>query len=279
MKTHDKTDWMVRWDPHPDAVTGPARVAGLAQMFEANGVPFHAYAVVEGVDPIKEAQMAAEVLSAGARSIFIDLEPWSGYWKGTPEGALAFGAELRRLQPNGTVITAIDPRPWALGGIPIAEFASFSNALAPLVYWETFDSANNRAAYAAAGYPPPEEKAQPEFFLNTSAAVLQGYGRPLHPVGQGASDPGRWERFSNRATSIGMSDFSVWRYGVAGPGVLPLLGGRSQPSGQLYVVQPGDTLFKIAQLWGVDATRIAVANRLSDPNVLFVGQGLCIPLG
>lgn len=278
MKTHDKTDWMAKWDPSPDAVTGPERVAALAQLFETAGVPFHAYAVVEGLDPVKEAQMASEVFSAGARSLFIDLEPWEGYWKGTPDSARVFGEELRRLQPNATIITAIDPRPWALGGIPLAEFATFSNALAPLVYWESFDTQGNRDAYTKSGYPPPEGPIPPEFFLDVSAKVLQTYGLPLRPVGQGASDTARWARFLDHSTLTGMPELSVWRYGVVGGDVLSLLGERS-PAGQLYVVQPGDTLSKIGQLWGVDATRIAIANRLPDPNVLFIGQELCIPLG
>ena len=75
-----------------------------------------------------------------------------------------------------------------------------------------------------------------------------------------------------------MPELSVWRFGVASGGVLPLLGERT-PSGQEYVVQPGDTLSRIGQLWGVDAMRIAFANRLPDPNVLSIGQVLCIPLG
>jgi hypothetical protein len=278
MKTHNGVDWMVKWDPHADAVTGPERVAALAQQFEAAGVPFHAYSVVHGVDPVKEAQMAAEVLAAGARSIFIDLEPYQGYWQGTPESARIFGEELRRLQPNGMVITAIDPRPWSLDRIPVAEFAVFSNALAPLVYWESFDTPQNREAYARSGYPMPEEKAQPEFFLDTSVAVLQAYGLPLRPVGQGASDAGRWTRFVDRSSLTGMPELSVFRYGVVNGDVWPVLSQRT-PSGQQYVVQPGDTLQKIGQLWGVAVARIALANRLADPNVLFVGQTLCIPLG
>jgi LysM repeat protein len=75
-----------------------------------------------------------------------------------------------------------------------------------------------------------------------------------------------------------MPELSVFRYGVVNGDVWPVLSQR-MPSGQQYVVQPGDTLFKIGQLWGVDATRIALANRLADPNVLFVGQTLCIPVG
>jgi hypothetical protein len=278
MKTHDKTDWMAKWDPSPDAVTGPERVAALAQLFETAGVPFHAYAVVEGLDPVREAQMAAEVFAAGARSLFIDLEPWQGYWKGTPDTARIFGEELRRLQPNATIITAIDPRPWALGGIPLAEFAAFSNALAPLVYWTSFDTPNNRDAYPQSGDPPPEGPIPPEVVLDVSAKVLQGFGLPLRPVGQGASDTSLWARFLDHSALTGMPELSVWRYGVTGGDVLSLLGERS-PAGQLYVVEAEDTLSKIGGLWGVDATRIAVANRLADPNVLFIGQELCIPLG
>ena len=32
--------------------------------------------------------------------IFLDLEPWNGYWSGTPQAAVIFGQELRRLAPN-----------------------------------------------------------------------------------------------------------------------------------------------------------------------------------
>jgi len=278
MKTHDGTDWMAKYDPAPDAVTGAEQVAALAGLFEANGVPFHAYAVVKGIDPILEAQMAASVLAAGARSIFLDLEPYAGYWQGTPDSARLFGEELRRLQPGATIVTAIDPRPWALDGVPLTEFAVFSNAFAPLIYWETFDSPATRAGYAAAGFQPPEGEMAPEFLLDVSAQVLQPYGVAIRPVGQGASDSARWTRFLDHATLTGMPELSVWRYGIVGPDVWSLLGERT-PSGQSYTVQAGDTLSRIAQRWGVDVQRIAVANRLADPNVLSVGQVLCIPLG
>ena len=95
-------------------MTGPDRVAALAQLFEANGVPFHTYAVVKGIDPIREAQMAAEVLGAGARRIFLDLEPFTGYWQGTPEGALAFGAELEASSAGRDDHHGDRSRPWAL---------------------------------------------------------------------------------------------------------------------------------------------------------------------
>jgi len=134
LKTHDGLQWMSEYDKSPYAVTGPAQVAVLANYFESAGVPFHAWAVVQGVDPVREARMAAEVLAAGARSIFLDLEPHPGFWRGTPADAVAFGQELRRLQPDAQVVLSVDPRPWTFERIPIAEFAAFASAIAPQQY-------------------------------------------------------------------------------------------------------------------------------------------------
>jgi len=228
LKTHNGTDWMAVDDRSPDAVSGPRQVAALARYFEERGVPFHAYAVVTGVDPAREAAMAAEVLAAGARSIFLDLEPWHGYWQGSAEDARLFGRELRRLQPNGVVVTTVEPRPWALDRLPMAEFASFSDALAPLIYWETFSSAQNLEAFEASGFPTGDGGMTPEFLLDVATDLLGPYNLPLQPVGQGASpDPDAWARFLDYAAGLGMPDFSVWRHGVMDPGVWDLLEANS----------------------------------------------------
>lgn len=46
-----------------------------------------------------------------------------------------------------------------------------------------------------------------------------------------------------------------------------------------YVVQPGDTLFSIAQRFGTTVQAIALANNISNPNLIVVGQVLIIPVG
>ncbi len=228
LKTHTGTEWMAQQDSSPDAVSGPEQVSILAQYFETRGVPFHAYTVVKGINPKREAEMAAEVLAAGARSIFLDLEPWNGYWEGNAEAASVFGRELRRLQPDAFVVTAIEPRPWALEKLPMAEFASFSNALAPLIYWETFNTQPNLDAYQAYGWPPGPDGITPEFLLDVSVGLLQLYNLPIQPVGQGASpDMDAWKRFLDYASQLGMPDISVWRHGVTNPGVWDLLKERT----------------------------------------------------
>lgn len=52
-----------------------------------------------------------------------------------------------------------------------------------------------------------------------------------------------------------------------------------QPEGGIYVVQPGDTLTRIALRHGVTVQALALANGISNLNVIYVGQQLIIPGG
>jgi LysM repeat protein len=42
-------------------------------------------------------------------------------------------------------------------------------------------------------------------------------------------------------------------------------------------VQPGETVYSIAELYGVSAGGLTIVNNLADPNLLSVGQSLAIP--
>tara|TARA_R110000850_G_C9996329_1_gene468410 strand:+ start:39391 stop:40188 length:798 start_codon:yes stop_codon:yes gene_type:complete len=51
-------------------------------------------------------------------------------------------------------------------------------------------------------------------------------------------------------------------------------GSASVPSSGLYVVRPGDTLYKISQMYNVDVSTLVQLNNISDPGQLRVGQTL-----
>ncbi len=51
----------------------------------------------------------------------------------------------------------------------------------------------------------------------------------------------------------------------------------AQSDGPTYVVLPGDTLFRIAQVFGTSVDELAAANGIDDPASIFPGQELVIP--
>jgi hypothetical protein len=215
LKTHDGTRWMSRFDSSAEAVSGPHRVEQLARYFEEAGVPFHAWCVLNGKEPEREAWMCAEVLQAGARSMIIDLEPYDGFWSGSAIEAKIFGTELRRAQPDAWISLSIDPRPWHLASIPLSEFAAFSNEFAPQVYWQDFGTPANVDGYMRSGVTPGTDGVTPQFALNVTFDLLLPYNLQIRPVGQGAvGDEQSWRNFISQAFTRGANGVSVWRHGV-----------------------------------------------------------------
>jgi LysM repeat protein len=62
-----------------------------------------------------------------------------------------------------------------------------------------------------------------------------------------------------------------------GPGGGPGYGPGYGPMGTFHRVMFGETLFAIARHYGVNPWAIARANGLLNPNLIFIGQVLCIP--
>ncbi len=279
LKTHDGVEWMSTYDPTPEAVDGSAKVAEFAALFEAAGVPFHAWCVVKGLDPVAEARMAAAVLDAGARSIFIDLEPPAGFWRGSPASAIEFGEEFRRLQPDAWLSVSIDPRPWEIDRIPLKEFAVFSDEVAPQVYWGSFGTPANLRKYRLAGEEPPEGGVTPRFVLDAAMRKLSAFDLRFHPIGDGTIGGGdEWAEFLEQSFAYEAESVSVWRFGVVDDDVWQLL--RDTPPRPLtYIVEPGDTLSVLAEQWNSDVASIAALNGITNPDFLAIGQQLRIPRG
>lgn len=278
LKTHDGSEWMSRYDRTEFSVSGPQSVADWAQFFEEGGVPFHAWALVKGRRAEVEAQMASDVLSAGARSLFLDLEAHPGFWEGTDVSAGIYGEQLRRMQPNARLSTSIDPRPWEIDRIPLQIFADFTDEISPQAYWGFFNNEANARRYRAAGSSIPSSGIGPDFVVSTMMERLREFGRPVHPIGDGTAREG-WAEFIDASYShAGADSVSLWRYGVATDQMLATLR-DTPPRVASYTVQPGDTLAAIAARTGSTVGALVQANGLANANHINVGQVLLIPGG
>lgn len=279
LKTHDGHRWMSHYDKTSLAVSGPQRLEEYANYFEQAGVPFHAWAVVKGQDAEKEAAIASDVLNAGARSIFLDLEGHSGFWVGTDDDASRYGEALRRAQPNARISTSIDPRPWEIDRIPLTQFSSFTDEIAPQVYWSMFSNEANAKKYVAGGIPIAHEEIGPRFILDSAMARLREFGLPIHPIGDGTSDGVEgWSEFIDESYLNEANTVSVWRYGVADRGIWSLLR-DTPPRVTQYVVQAGDSLGGIASRFGTSVSVLSEMNGITNPNLIHVGQVLRLPGG
>jgi hypothetical protein len=291
LKTHDGLNWMADFDDSDYAVTGSNQVAILANYYEAAGIPFHAWCVVTGEDPAAEAQMAAQVLWSGARSLYIDPSPESGAWQGDADAAITFGHELRSLHPGATLLLALDPRPWVLESVPVAELAAFCDGITVKQLWTSFDHPDGHPEFANHGWPVPAEGITPQFLHGMAGEVLGAYGLPLRFTGDGSTaDPDTFRAFLSEARGRAGLPVSVWRYGLMTDAVFEVLrefppasDGGDSASGDLagarrvHTVSQGDTLWAIAGVYGSSVDLIAEANALPDPNKLSIGQELVIP--
>ena len=225
VKTHDGDRWMSRYDRSATAISGPRIVESLADFFEQGGVPFHAWCVVKGRNPEKEARIASQVLDAGARSLFLDVEPHPGFWTGTRRDAWIYGEALRKAQPNARLSTSIDARPWTFNRIPLRDFADFSNELSPQMYWGSFTSKANVDEYTRIGDLTAKRKnVTPTVVVSAAMTRLWSYGLPIHPIGDGTvSSRTRWREFLRAAYTSEAQSVSVWRYGVAHERIWSLL--------------------------------------------------------
>lgn len=279
LKTHDGVNWMSRYDHTPTGIGGPAHVEAYADFFERGGVPFHAWTVLKGRNPRREARLASEVLNAGARSLFLDVEGHPGFWEGTPETAWRFGQYLREKQPNARLSISIDPRPWELENIPLAAFADFADEIAPQVYWSIFANRDNESMYVKTGDTIPVKGITSGFVISSAMRRLAAYGLPIHPIGDGTvKGLDGWNEFIDQSYAMQADAVSVWRHGVANKDIFRFL--RDTPTRQSsYVVQWGDTLYSIARRFRTTVPVLVAANAIADPNAVPVGTRLRIAYG
>ncbi|MDA0365822.1 MAG: hypothetical protein O3B31_13870 [Chloroflexi bacterium] len=224
LKTHDGASWMRGLSISDDDRNAVDRIGRIGAFFEDAGVPFHCWAVAGGEDPRREAEMAQIVTSAGARGLVLDLESHDGFWAGTPEDATTFVRHLRRLRRDTTISLTIDPRAWEVERLPLAEFAPVTRDILPQTYWDMFASQGDIDGYARAGYDPGPAGLTPRFVVDVTTELLEPFGYPLAPIGDGTvTDRDAWAEFMAACSANCAERISVWRLGVTSADVLSLL--------------------------------------------------------
>jgi LysM repeat protein len=164
-------------------------------------------------------------------------------------------------------------------------YAAFKEIADPALMWidVTYQVVSGPSGAPVA--PSPQPTAQPR-------AALSSRGSRPAPVSQPAAtqyviQPGDTLDAIGSAFGIDPSTLASWN-GIADADSI-VIGGTLRltapaagsaappPASHLYVVQPGDTLYSLANQFGVTLDRLAAANGLSDPYPLTAGQSLAIP--
>lgn len=221
LKSHDGVTWMSKWDNDPEAVSGPEQIRRLRSYFAEYNVPLDIWCVPKGQDALAEADMCAQVLDTGVKRLYLDLEEGHNnqFWQGSGHDAIVFGQELRRRHPDATLIVAPDSRPWQIKDIPMAEFAAFSDEIAPQSYWKMFNTPANYRFMEAAGFRPGPDGITPELMLDATMHTFEPFHRKVAPIGDGEASGEEWARFVRGAEARHLAGVSVWRFGNTNPDV------------------------------------------------------------
>lgn len=205
IKTHDGTDWMSAYDANPKAVSGPRSVRRLIDDYNAQGIEVVAWFVPKGGDIDTQVRMAHQVLDAGVRALYADIEPFDGFCY-TDCGFLAeqFWQRLRQERPEANLGVIYDPRPWTWWDSATASWLAEANTALPMCYWEDF-----------VDQPPWNDPAGCVGQARADLGVLAP-SRALEyvPMLQGDSTGERFLAAVDAARVAGSTRVSLWRRGV-----------------------------------------------------------------
>lgn len=198
VKTSDATRWQGDFDSGELAITGTDAVDRWVKTLEQNGLEFHAWCVLHGLDTEAEANLINSVCQRpGVKSMILDIEPYAGYWQGGQSAVRQLMVKVRQLVgPAFHIGLSVDPRRQHYSTIFPAEWFPFVNSVHPQTYWRTF------------GESPDETIAD-------MYSVWGKYGRTIIPVFQGDASVSEQEAAHTLATQkYGAPGLSWWRYGV-----------------------------------------------------------------
>ncbi|MEX0682492.1 MAG: hypothetical protein WD904_14610 [Dehalococcoidia bacterium] len=220
LKTHDGSLWMSTYDDHPKAVSGPAAIHDLINIYGQQGIQVAAWFVPYGTDYGPQIEIAKQVIDAGVTALYADLEPFPGFcFLQCRELAENFWKPLRQQRPNAHLGVIYDPRPWWWEQSATAHWFSVADSALPMCYWESYS-----------GQTPWDDPAGCVLQAYADLAILSP-GHPLQyiPMLQGDSTPARFKQALDAAASVSSEKVSVWRRGVVSADVWALIGQYQEP--------------------------------------------------
>ena len=219
LKTHDGTTWMAEYDHHPMAIDGPARLKELMAVYAAQGIDVIAWFVPNGRDAEGQLSMAKEVLDAGVKGLYADVEPFAGFCaENCWYLAEAFWARLRAERPGAQLGVIYDPRPQWWDGEAASAWLAQADVALPMCFWETYS-----------GQSPWDDPGGCVIQARRDLDQL-AHGRAIEyaPVLQGDTSASRFAMAIHSANAMGARRASVWRRGVVPADVWDWL--RAYPS-------------------------------------------------
>jgi hypothetical protein len=222
IKTHDGSDWMSTYDQHPLAVSGPASIQNLINVYDAQGIDVAAWFVPKGTDYDRQVEMAIRVIDSGVTALYADLEPFAGFCnQNCALLAANFWSRVRAERPDARLGVIYDPRTQYWGPSATPQWFANATVAMPMCYWETF------AGQGIFGDPAgcvTQAKAD--------LAILSP-NRPMEylPILQGDSTPERTEQALDAAIRSGATRVSLWRRGVVSNDVWSMIDNYQAPSG------------------------------------------------
>ncbi len=225
VKTSDGEHFQGTFDEDRNlAIDNVASVDKWVRVLEANGLEFHAWAVVKGKNIQGEADRIIEVCNRpGVKSMVLDIEPFSGFWTVGRDPIRPLMTRIRRgVGGRFHIGMAVDPRPRHKPHIYPEEWRPFVNSVHLQLYWNTFER-------------PMQEVLDEGFF------TWGDYGLPVFPVLPGHAP--RDEMEAGRAYAIskhGAKGISWWRFGVIGPVEFPAINKPMDDGGVIEPPPPTD---------------------------------------
>lgn len=243
VKTSDGSDWMGQYDSGALAINGPDRIREWVQVLEANGMEFHAWAVVKGVDVVAEADLIIAAANVqGVKSMILDVEPHPGFWQGGRDPIRPFMIRVRRgVGGNFHIGMSVDPRRHQYAPIFPDEWRQFVNSVLPQTYWTAFERDYDDV-------------------LDEAYDVWGDYGLPIYPVLQGNAPVNEMEQAREYAINFhNAKGLSWWRAGVISASQFPVINHPMTPIqaptdpqppengryGQEIVITPEDPGFRV----------------------------------